>query len=247
MAAPLSYQIILPQFEGPFDLLLFFIERDELNIHDIPIFKITKEFLDYIHALEELNIEVASEFILVAATLMRIKAKMLLPRKDLDDQGKEIDPRQELVQKLLEYKQYKSVVSSLQQLEAERSAFYHRGNIEQEIKSILQNTSYEADLETVSLFRLFKSFHKVMDRFKDRSEAVQHRIIPYNYTIEEQKERLLQRMKKVSKGHFEQVFEVCENKMHAVFLFLAILELVQQQQLSIEVGEGFNNIWLAAA
>ena len=94
-----SYQIKLPQFEGPFDLLLFFIERDELDIYNIPITRITNDFLDYIHQNEELNIELSSEFILFISTLMRIKAKMLLPRKELDAQGNEIDPREELVNK----------------------------------------------------------------------------------------------------------------------------------------------------
>ena len=98
-----KFEIKLPLFEGPFDLLLFFIERDELDIHDIPISKITDDFLDYINHLEKLNIEVASEFILVAATLMRIKSKLLLPRPILDDEGNEIDPREELVKHLLEY------------------------------------------------------------------------------------------------------------------------------------------------
>ena len=87
-----TYEIKLPQFEGPFDLLLFFIERDELDIYDIPIAKITNDFLGYMHEMKSLNFDLASEFILVAATLMRIKAKMLLPRKELDEQGNEIDP-----------------------------------------------------------------------------------------------------------------------------------------------------------
>ena len=102
-----TFTIQLPQFKGPFDLLLFFIERDELDIYDIPIAKITDEFLEYIRAMEALNIDLASEFILVAATLMRIKAKMLIPRQILDEEGNEIDPRDELVQRLLEYKRYK--------------------------------------------------------------------------------------------------------------------------------------------
>src|ERR1700761_4951289 len=102
-----TYQIKLPQFEGPFDLLLFFIERDELDIYNIPITKITNEFLDYIHNRESLNIELSSEFILFISTLMRIKAKMLLPRKELDAEGNEIDPRQELIDKLLAYKKFK--------------------------------------------------------------------------------------------------------------------------------------------
>ena len=112
-----QYKIKLPQFEGPFDLLLFFIERDELNIYDIPISEISKDFLDYIHHLESLDIEIASDFILVAATLMRIKSKMLIPRKQLDELGNEIDPRKELVQKLLEYKQYKEVVDQMKEFE----------------------------------------------------------------------------------------------------------------------------------
>ena len=99
-----TFEVRLPLFEGPFDLLLFFIERDELDINDIPISTITNDFLEYIRQLETLNIEVASEFILVAATLMRIKSKMLLPRPQLDDEGNEIDPREELVKHLLAYK-----------------------------------------------------------------------------------------------------------------------------------------------
>jgi len=116
-----TYTIKLPQFEGPFDLLLFFIERDELDINDIPIAKITDDFLTYIHQAEEMNIDLASEFVLVAATLCRIKAKMLIPRKEVDEEGNEIDPREELVQRLLEYKRYKSVLADMRKLEEQRS------------------------------------------------------------------------------------------------------------------------------
>ena len=112
-----NFEIKLPLFEGPFDLLLFFIERDELDIYDIPIATITNDFLNYLHHLEKLNVELASEFILVAATLMRIKSKMLLPRPQLDEEGNEIDPREELIKHLLEYKKYKSVIDSFQKME----------------------------------------------------------------------------------------------------------------------------------
>src|SRR5690242_17087245 len=112
-----NFEIKLPLFEGPFDLLLFFIERDELDIYDIPIAIITNDFLEYIHHLETLNVEVASEFILVAATLMRIKSKMLLPRPQLDEKGNEIDPREELIRHLIEYKKYKSVIESFHKME----------------------------------------------------------------------------------------------------------------------------------
>src|SRR5205823_6446872 len=116
-----TYEIKLPQFEGPFDLLLFFIERDELDIYDIPIFQITTDFLQYIHQMETLNTEVASEFILVAATLMRIKAKMLLPRKEIDPAtGQEIDPRDELISRLIEYRKYKEATGAMRQMEENR-------------------------------------------------------------------------------------------------------------------------------
>src|SRR6188472_3474072 len=115
-----TYQIKLPQFEGPFDLLLFFIERDELDIYNIPITVITKEFLNYIHNQEKLNIELSSEFILFISTLMRIKAKMLLPRKEIDASGNEIDPRQELVDKILEYKRFKESSLRMAEMEAHR-------------------------------------------------------------------------------------------------------------------------------
>ena len=130
------FEVHLPQFDGPFDLLLFFIERDEVDIHNIPISKITNDFLEYIRQMNELNIELASEFILVAATLMRIKAKMLLPRPELDEQGNEIDPRKDLVERLLQYKQFKESCEDLRVLEDDRSMKAARGNIQRELKRL---------------------------------------------------------------------------------------------------------------
>src|SRR4026209_2854248 len=128
-----SYQIKLPQFEGPFDLLLFFIERDELDIYNIPITKIITDFLEYVHKQDSLNIELSSEFILFISTLMRIKAKMLLPRKELDAEGNEIDPRLELVSKILEYKKFKEAASQMAEMEAMRMLMMKRGNLQKEL------------------------------------------------------------------------------------------------------------------
>ena len=146
-----KFEIKLSLFEGPFDLLLFFIERDELDIHDIPIAKITNDFLDYIHHLDHLNLEVASEFILVAAKLMRIKAKMLLPRPQLDEEGNEIDPREELVRHLLEYKRYKEVVSQIAEMEKLRLEKRKRGNLLTEIKKLSESVKLEAELQNLDL------------------------------------------------------------------------------------------------
>src|SRR5687768_11489819 len=156
-----AYQIKLPQFEGPFDLLLFFIERDELDIYNIPITGLTNDFLDYIHHLESLNIELASEFILFISTLMRIKAKMLLPRKEVDEAGNEIDPRQELVDKILEYKRYKQAAAELAEQEADRMLQVKRGNIAKELAEIGEVTSEGTEVQTLTLFKLTKTFEKV--------------------------------------------------------------------------------------
>lgn len=244
MSAP--FLIHLPQFEGPFDLLLFFIERDELDIEDIPIFKITKDFLNYIHHLERLNIEVASEFMLVAASLMRIKVKMLLPRKDLDEQGNEIDPRQELIQQLVEYKRIKEVVEEIKDLEAQRSLRHTRGNQKTEVEDLIKILADDVELETVSMIKLMRAYQRVLDKYKTRNEKITHKIVQYEYTIEEERNKLANLIKEKKKSSFEEILTACENKMHAVFIFLGMLELIQQQVIFLLLGEGNNNFWLSS-
>ncbi|MFZ1311842.1 MAG: segregation/condensation protein A, partial [Chitinophagaceae bacterium] len=160
-----SYQIKLPQFEGPFDLLLFFIERDELDIYNIPITSIINDFLDYIHKSEELNIELSSEFILFISTLMRIKAKMLLPRKELDAQGNEIDPRQELINKILEYKRFKEASAQMAEMEALRMLMVKRGNIQKELSQIGEETGEGTEIQNITLFKLMRAFEKAMQKY----------------------------------------------------------------------------------
>jgi segregation and condensation protein A len=241
------YKIHLPQFEGPFDLLLFFIERDELDIYDIPIARITEEFLSYTHQLDELDIEVASEFILVAATLMRIKAKTLLPRRELDEDGNEIDPREELVQRLIEYKQYKEVTEALREMEADRLLRNKRGNTQKEVRQIAEYFSTEAELENLDLYQLMKAFTRVINKMAERENKPVHTVVKYAYTIKNQKAFLLQQVSKGKKLTFEDAFSKLENRVHAVFTFLAMLELIQEKFLHIKVGLGSNNFWLESA
>lgn len=245
--APATYEIKLPQFEGPFDLLLFFIERDELDIYNIPIARITQDFLDYIHQLSVMNIELASEFIVVAATLMRIKAKMLLPRKDVDEKGQEIDPRLELVQQLLEYKRYKDVLNDLRLLEEERSKQFERGNVESELKAVSESWTGEAELHTLTLFKLLKAFERVMRRMEEKQNRPVHKVIAFPYTIEGQKEYIRNLMQKEKDVPFARVFEICTTRIHAIFTFLALLEMSQQQTIQIQSGMGFNNFWINRA
>lgn len=240
-----NFEIKLPQFEGPFDLLLFFIERDELDIYDIPIASITNDFLQYIHQLTVMNIEVASEFILVAATLMRIKAKMLLPRPELDEAGNVVDPRQDLVQKLIEYRKYKSVISELSQLEDERMAMQHRGNIVDELKKIAATAAPGEELQTLDLYKLLVVYEKVLYRLKNQTVDAKHVVVQYPYSIEVEKEEVLNLIRRNKKIDFEQVLARCQDKVQLVYSFLAVLEMLQQQMIDITIGEGFNNFWLA--
>lgn len=240
----MSFEIKLPLFEGPFDLLLFFIERDELDIYDIPIAKITNDFLDYIHQLEIMNIEVASEFILVAATLMRIKAKMLLPRPVLDEEGNEIDPREELVQHLLEYKKYKSVIEELVALETSRLEKETRGNLIKEIRALSAISNVEAEIQDIDLYKLLKVYEKVIKRFEDEQNKPSHSVIQYPYTIEKQKDFILLKLEGSPKLSFEKIIGYNPHKIAVIYNFLAILELLQNRLITLYGGTDFNSFWI---
>jgi len=236
-----NYQIKLDQFEGPFDLLLFFIERDELDIYNIPIFKITKDFLDYIHLQEKLNIEMSSEFILFVSTLMRIKAKMLIPRKEIDAQGNEIDPRQELIDKILEYKKFKEAAVQMAEMEALRLLMVKRGNLQKELSEIGEEAGEGTEIQTLTLFKLMKTFEKVMQRVNARQNKPMHTVVRYNYTMEGSRDYVTQYIQHEKTVSFAKIFDVCENRIHALFIFLSMLELVQQKFMKMIVGEGMNN------
>src|SRR5688572_32848423 len=216
-----NFEVKLRLFEGPFDLLLFFIERDELDIYDIPISTITNDFLNYIHQMEELNMELASEFILVAATLMRIKSKMLLPRPQLDEQGNEIDPREELVRHLLEYKKYKSVIDNFHKIEEVELMKEKRGNIVKELKTLAESTNVEAELQDVTIFKLMTVFEKVMKRFEAEKNKPVHQVIQYPYTIENQKNYLAEQLNKTERLSFVELLQAFPTRIGVIFNFLA--------------------------
>lgn len=240
-----TFTIKLPAFEGPFDLLLFFIERDELDIYNIPIARITDDFLGYMHQMEELSMDIASEFIVVAATLMRIKAKMLLPRKQVDEEGNEIDPRRELVDRLLEYKRYKSVLEDLRRLEEVRAFMNPRGFASAELRQLSQQALAEAELESISLYKLLRVFERLVAKFDEAQKTRRvHTVYNFTYTIQDQREYLVGKLKKGEKRDFEEIFLALENRIHAVVTFLALLELLNAQEVVLIQGEGMNNFWL---
>ncbi len=239
------FEIKLPQFEGPFDLLLFFIERDELDVYNIPIAKITNDFLAYIRQMQQLNLDVAGEFILVASTLMRIKAKMLLPRPEVDEAGNEIDPRQDLINQLLLYRQFKEATGEMKELEENRAMREVRGNISNELMRIAQSTAYADELSHLSMYHLMTAFEKVMKRFEEEQNRVHHVVEKYPYTIEEQRTFVTTFISGKGRISFTDVLMTSKNKVEVIFTFLAILELLQEQVIKITVGDGYNNFWLA--
>lgn len=241
-----SFEIKLPQFEGPFDLLLFFIERDELEIHDIPIARITDDFLDYIHHMTVLNMEVASEFIFVAATLMRIKAKMLLPRHEAEEGGDGIDTKEELIRKLIEYKRFKQICEELHPFEDERFMQEKRGNIKADVEQAGVASIPGDELSDISLYKLMVVYDRLMKRYLNRSEEVTHTVIQYPYTIEQQKKAIEDLLKINKMMDFKAIAGQSENKVHFVYNFLAVLEMLQQEIIDIQVGLGYNNFWISA-
>lgn len=241
-----KFEIRLPQFEGPFDLLLFFIERDELDIYDIPIAKITKDFLTYIEQMTALNIELASEFILVAARLMQIKARMLLPRPEIDEEGNEVDPRKDLVQKLLEYKKFKEASAEMEVMLDERAKQFSRGNIAADLIAVRESATQEDELQTLDLYRLLTVYHKVINRFVNKPEEVRHTVIQYPYTIEDQKKHLSDLLITSDRLDFESVMLNSKDRVQLVYSFLAILEMLQQQMIKIQIGLGYNNFWISS-
>ncbi|OJJ21190.1 chromosome segregation protein ScpA [marine bacterium AO1-C] len=238
----MSFEIKLPLFEGPFDLLLFFIERQEIDIYDIPIAKITEDFLDYIHQLEKMNIEVASEFIVVAATLMRVKAKMLLPR-DENNEGED-DPRQELVDFLLEYKKYKSVLKSFEALEADQLLREKRGNVLEEVQKVADVYEVEMEMHNLDLYKLLQVYEKAIERFETRIEQVVHKVVPYPYTVAQQKTMLMDMLVQKPKVSFNEIVLSYKTKIAVIFNFLAILELLQNGLVSLHLDSGYNNFWI---
>jgi segregation and condensation protein A len=236
-----TYQIKLAEFEGPFDLLLFFIERDELDIYNIPITKITNDFLTFIHSTEKLNIELSSEFILFVSTLMRIKAKMLLPRKEIDALGNEIDPRQELIDKILEYKKFKEASTQMAQMEAIRMLMVKRGNLHKELIQIGEDAGEGTEIQAVTLFKLMKAFEKIAQRLHEKNNRPVHTVVQYAYTMEESRSYILDSCKEDKTLSFEKIFDICQDRIHAIFLFLSLLELIQLEYMNIVTGEGRNN------
>lgn len=232
------YKLKLPNFEGPFDLLLYFIKRDELNIYDIPISKITSEFLKYIRLMQQFDLELAGEFLVMAATLMYIKTQMLLPRDEEIEGGAEEDPRTQLVQKLLEYKRYKEASMNLREIEENQRYVYYRRMFEEDRKNAEE--AQKNNYSNADLFDLMRAFSKVMNRKEAPPEAT-HIINLFPITVEEKSAELLKALGKKKRVIFADYIGDM-NKPAIIITFLAILDLFRKRLINLMQDESFDDI-----
>lgn len=227
----MTYKVRLQTFEGPLDLLLFFIKRDELDIYDIPISKITKEFLEYLHLLQELDLEVAGDFIVMAAELMQIKVKMLLPRGPGEDE--EEDPRAELVRRLLEYKRYKEASTILATLEHEQTKLFYRKDFHSDAKTIALEDQEES-LKDITMFNLISAFKRVLDSVPKK---VYHDIELLNVTIDEQMSFIADVFRLREETTFFELVSHMTEKIRIIVTIIAMLEMVKNKIIGIRATD----------
>jgi len=229
------YKIKLNTFEGPLDLLLFFIRRDELDIYDIPISQITKEFMEYLHLLEQLDLEIAGDFLLMAATLMQVKVRMLLP-KDIDDKGEEIDPRADLVNALIEYKRYKEMSEEFSFLESTQRKMTYRSNFDEDV--IEKQPELDTLLKNISIYDLIKAFQAAM---MEKPKEYVHQVEKLNVSIDEQIEFILEKVNYIGPLNFINLVKEIDVKMRIVVTFIALLELIKMGEIGLRESPNFND------
>ena len=233
------YKIQLENFEGPLDLLLYFIRRDELDIYDIPIAKITKEFIDVIEDWKRANLILAGDFIVMASTLMRVKARMMIPRPELDEDGEIIDPREELMQQLIDYKRFRDASDILKNMAIDSSQNIRR-QFEQEL-SISEDDALEVYFKDITLYDLARKFKEaielkpVISQFELSREPIR---------LEKQKELILKYFDGEGKLTFTTIINSLKSRMEIVVTFLAVLDLVREGICNLEQTDVFGDIEL---
>ncbi len=235
----MSYQISLEVFEGPLDLLLHLIRKNKLDIYDIPISMVAEQYIEYLSAMREIDMEVASEFIVTASTLLDIKAKMLLPKHQLDDDEPMEDPRFELVQRLLEYQQYKSVIDQFQQMETKSSRVYSKPVDEELIHRLSDGVN---PLENVTYEELSQLFLEILERVPPQEPVTE--IARKEITIGSVMKSLRALMKEKRDMVFQDVVSGVLTRYEIIIYFLAVLELVRKEELIVRQSESFGPIRL---
>jgi len=232
----MRYRVKLDIFEGPFDLLLFLIRKNEVDIYDIPISKITTQFLNYIEALQLLDLNVAGDFIEMVAILMHIKARMLLPATELEGEEAD-DPRTELVERLIEYKRFKEASYELDDLEENRSKLYSRKYFD--YLPLQEKISDEEYLDQVSMFDLMVAFSKAI---KNMPKVVYHEVKKIDVTVEQQSEFIIEKLKTGKILLFQELMKELKEKIVMIVTFISLLELVRKGDIIVRQSKVFDDI-----
>lgn len=230
-----DYKARLTEFEGPMDILLHFVKVDDLDIYNIPIAKITKDFLDYINIMTNLDIELAGEFLVMASELMKIKARMMIPQ--VDESGNlvdEEDPRMTLVRKLLEYKRFKDISEQISGLETEQRQRVFRHNFENDVAITDKNFETDLSLKNVTIFNLIKAYKRVISSV--RKEVV-HPIELLDITPENQKDFILNLIDEKNQIDFMEMISEVKEKLRIICIFLALLQMALEGIIEIVVAE----------
>lgn len=232
----MEYKINIPEFEGPLDLLLHLIKQENIDIYDINIEHITKQYLDYIKLMEELNLNIASEYLVMAAELLQIKSNSLLPKSDTIEDDFEENTRENLIKKLLDYEQYKDITSEMKKLEEFRQSVYTREP--DNLSEFIDNTK-KIDYG-VSLNDLLEAFNKLIEQ-KEIKKPLNTKITNKEYSVNKRCTEIKKILKARKKVDFKDLFEDF-NKECIVVTFLAILSMSREQEIVIEQENNFNNI-----
>jgi segregation and condensation protein A len=230
----MTYKVKLEVFEGPLDLLLYLIKKEELDIYDIPVAKITDQYLEYLEFMKLLDLNIAGEFLVMAATLMHIKSRMLLPPDQLEPEESEEDPRAELVRRLLEYKKFKEAAQTLSQMESHQKHFFSRAGSPDMEAALPDDDFFEA-----SLFDLITAFTKVM---KDIPKDVFHQVVKDEFTVSQKIHDILHLLVERPVMFFTELFRAARNKAEVITTFLAILELIRLREIIAMQAAPFGDI-----
>lgn len=232
----MDYKVKIDAFEGPLDLLLHLVKESKVDIWDIKIVDITDQYLDYIKSMQDLNLDVASEYLVMASELIEMKSKMLLPREQNDEEIEEDDPREVLIQRLVEYQKYKDMTKNFKEMESLRHEFYTKAP-ESLKEYVEENTVISND---VTLDDLMLAFEKFLER-KQAEKPLSTTVTKKEITVEERRKSIHNILKEKKKANFFELFEVI-NKPYVVVTFLAILEMAKKKELVIYQENDFDNI-----
>lgn len=233
------YQITINDFEGPLDLLLHLIKKQDMDIMDISIEEITKQYLEFIEKMEEMNLNIASEYLIMAAELIEIKSSILLPKKEVEDEEEE-DPRENLINRLIEYKKYKEITGEFEKLEQDRKKYFTK---EMEDLSVYRDEGSEINLGDIDLNTLMDAFSKFLMR-KEEEKPLNTKISKKEYSVKQRSTEIIGVLKKKKKMNFEELFEI-RRKDYIIVTFLSILSLARNGQISIKQDDNFDNIYLS--